>query len=218
MRRNVAPYIGSFVALFLGVTLIALTVEMITAVSEATAHLAPGDTKTRMQLDDMTSMFGVMSGFSGFIAIFVVASTFSFVVSSRRRELGLLRLIGSTPRQVRRMILGESLIVATVASLAGCVFAHLITPLTLWLAHERGLTPMKLDPPSFWPTLAIAFPMGAVVALMGARSAARRASKIRRSTRCVRPRSNAAAWASGDSWSVWDVSRDRWPCSSPWVP
>ena len=178
VRRNIAPYVGSFVALFLGVTLIALTVEMITAVSEATADLAPGDTKTRMQLDDMTSMFGVMSGFSGFIAIFVVASTFSFVVSSRRRELGLLRLIGSTPRQVRRMILGESLIVATVASLAGCVFAHLITPLTLWLAHDRGLTPMKLDPPSFWPTLAIAFPIGAVVALIGARSAARRASKI----------------------------------------
>jgi len=178
VRRNIAPYVGSVVALFLGVTLIALTVEMITAVAEATSRLEPGDTRTRLQLDDLASMFGVMSGFSGFIAIFVVASTFSFVVSSRRRELGLLRLVGATPRQVRRMILGESLIVAAVASLAGCVFAHLITPPTLWLAHERGLTPMKLDPPSFWPTLAIAFPLGAVVALIGARSAARRASRI----------------------------------------
>ena len=178
VRRNIAPHVGSFVALFLGVTLIGLTVEMIAAVAEATSRLEPGDTKTRLQLDDLASMFGVMSGFSGFIAIFVVASTFSFVVSSRRRELGLLRLIGSTPRQVRRMILGESLIVATVASLAGCVFAYLATPLTLWLAHDRGLTPMKLDPPSFWLTLAIAFPIGAVVALIGARSAARRASKI----------------------------------------
>ncbi|KAA1395345.1 ABC transporter permease [Aeromicrobium ginsengisoli] len=178
VRRNVAPYVGSFVALFLGVTLIGLTVEMITAVAEATSRLEPGDAKTRLQLDDLASMFGVMSGFSGFIAIFVVASTFSFVVSSRRRELGLLRLIGSTPRQVRRMILGESLIVAAAASLAGCAFAHLITPMTLWLAHERGLTPMKLDPPTFWPTLAIAFPIGAVVALVGVRSAARRASRI----------------------------------------
>lgn len=178
VRRNIAPYVGSFVALFLGVTLIGLTVEMITAVAYATSRLDPGDTEGRLQLDDLASMFGVMSSFSGFIAIFVVASTFSFVVSSRRRELGLLRLIGATPRQVRRMILGESLIVAAVASLAGCVFAHLMTPATLWLAHERGLTPMKLDPPSFWPTLAIAFPIGAVVALIGARSAARRAAKI----------------------------------------
>lgn len=178
VRRNWAPYVGSFVALFLGVTLIALTVEMITAVADATSRLEPGDADTRMQLDDLAAMFGVMSGFSGFIAIFVVASTFSFVVSSRRRELGLLRLIGATPRQVRRMILGESLIVATVASLAGCVFAHLATPPTLWLAHERGLTPMHLDAPTFWPTLAIAFPIGAVVALLGARMAARRASRI----------------------------------------
>jgi putative ABC transport system permease protein len=178
VRRNIAPYVGSLVALFLGVTLIGLTVEMITAVSEATSRLEPGDTEGRMQLDGLASMFGVMSGFSGFIAIFVVASTFSFVVSSRRRELGLLRLIGSTPRQVRRMILGESLIVASVASLAGCVFAHLMTPLALWLAHDRGLTPMKLDTPTFWPTLGIAFPIGALVALIGARSAARRASKI----------------------------------------
>ncbi len=58
------------------------------------------------------------------------------------------------------------------------MLAHLVTPFTLWLAHERGLTPMKLEPPSFWPTLAIAFPIGAVVALIGARAAARRASKI----------------------------------------
>ncbi|KRC65888.1 hypothetical protein ASE12_14640 [Aeromicrobium sp. Root236] len=178
VRRNIAPYVGSIVALFLGVTLIGLTVEMITAVAEATSRLEPGDTKGRMQLDDLASMFGVMSGFSGFIAIFVVASTFSFVVSSRRRELGLLRLVGATPRQVRRMILGESFVVATVSSLAACIFAHLLTPFTLWLAHDRGLTPMKLDAPSFWPTLAIAFPIGALVALIGARSAARRASKI----------------------------------------
>jgi putative ABC transport system permease protein len=178
VRTGWAAYAGSVVALFFGVALIGLTVEMMTAVSEYRATLGPGDSETRTQLDDLTSMLGVMSGFSGFIAIFVVASTFSFVVSSRRRELGLLRLIGATPRQVRRMILGESIIVATVASLAGCVFAHLIAPGVLWLAHSQGITPMRLDGPSFWPTLAIAFPIGVVVALLGARAASRRASRI----------------------------------------
>jgi putative ABC transport system permease protein len=178
VRSNWATYAGSVVALFFGVGLIGLTVELLTAVNEYSATLAPGDVETRTQLDDLTSMFGVMSGFSGFIAIFVVASTFSFVVSSRRRELGLLRLVGSTPRQVRRLILGESLIVATIASLAGCLFAHLIAPFVLWVAHARGLTPMRLDTPSFWPTLAIAFPIGVVVALLGARAASRRASRI----------------------------------------
>lgn len=178
VRRNIAPYVGSFVALFLGVTLIGLTVEMITAANQYGATLGTKDTEGLQQVNDMLAMFGVMAGFSGFIAIFVVASTFSFVVSSRRRELGQLRLIGSTPRQVRRMILGESLIVAAAASIAGSLFAHLLTPVALWLAHDRGLTPAGLETPSWWSGLVIAAPIGLVVALLGARAAARRASKI----------------------------------------
>ncbi len=178
VRRNTAPYVGSFVALFLGVTLIDLTVEMMKAASQYGATLGADDAQGLQQVNDLLSMFGVMAGFSGFMAIFVVASTFSFVVSSRRRELGQLRLIGSTPRQVRRMILGESLIVATGASVAGSLFAHLLMPAVLWLADKRGLTPVRLDTPSWWSSLVIAAPIGLVVALIGARSAARRASKI----------------------------------------
>ncbi|GAA3517692.1 hypothetical protein GCM10022234_11380 [Aeromicrobium panaciterrae] len=178
VRRNVAPYVGSFVALFLGVTLIGLTVEMITSANRYGATLGAGDTEGLAQVNDLNSMFGVMSGFAGFMAIFVVASTFSFVVSSRRRELGQLRLIGSTPRQVRRMILGESLIVATVASIAGSLFAHLMMPAALWFTHHRGLTPAGLESPSWWSGLVIAAPIGLVVALLGARAASKRASKI----------------------------------------
>jgi len=40
------------------------------------------------------------------VTVFVVASTFAFTVAQRRRELGLLRAIGATPRQVRRMATG----------------------------------------------------------------------------------------------------------------
>lgn len=175
VRRNWSPYVGSVLALFLGTTLIGLTVELIAAVD---SYGSAGDIDTRTKLDDLSSMLGVMSTFSGFIAIFVVASTFSFVVSSRRRELGLLRLIGATPRQVRRMIRGESLIVATVASMAGGVLAHLAAPIALWIAHHRGVTPVPLDAPSLWLNLAITVPIGATVALLGARAAARRAARI----------------------------------------
>ncbi|MDX6278038.1 MAG: putative transport system permease protein [Nocardioidaceae bacterium] len=178
VRRNWAPYVGSFVALFLGVTLIGLTVEMISAATRYGATLPAGDDADRQKVEDLTSLFGTASGFSGFIAIFVVASTFSFVVSSRRREIGLLRLVGATPRQVRRMILGESLIVATVASVGGTLFAHLLSPAMLWLAADRGVTPVRLATPAYWLNLVIAAPIGILVALIGARAAARRASKI----------------------------------------
>jgi putative ABC transport system permease protein len=178
VRRNWAPYVGSFVALFLGVTLIGLTVEMISAATQYGSTLPAGDDADRQKVEDLTSLLGTASGFSGFVAIFVVASTFSFVVSSRRREIGLLRLVGATPRQVRRMIRGESVIVATLASVGGSLFAHLITPAVLWLAAERGVTPVRLETPAFWLNLVIAAPIGIFVALIGARAAARRASKI----------------------------------------
>ena len=178
VRRNIAPYVGSFVALFLGVTLIGLTVEMIMSANRYGATLGASDMEGMLQVNDLLSMFGVMSGFSGFMAIFVVASTFSFVVSSRRRELGQLRLAGATPRQVRRMILGESLIVAAAASVAGSLLAHLLTPAALWLTHNRGLTPAGLETPPWWSGLVIAAPIGLFVALLGARAASKRASKI----------------------------------------
>ncbi len=65
-----------------------------------------------------------MSGVAVFMSIFVVGSTFGFVVATRRRQLGLLRLVGATPRQVRRMILGESALVAVVAAVIGCADRH----------------------------------------------------------------------------------------------
>ena len=76
-----------------------------------------------------------MSGVSMFMAVFVVGSTFGFVVASRRRQLGLLRLVGATPRQVRRMVLGEAAVVALLAAVVGCLLAAVATPAFLALAR-----------------------------------------------------------------------------------
>src|SRR5258707_8547089 len=54
-----------------------------------------------------------------FVAVFVLASTFGFAVTQRRRELALLRLAGATPAQVRRMLLAEALITGLAAGAAG---------------------------------------------------------------------------------------------------
>jgi putative ABC transport system permease protein len=179
LRHGRAPYAGSFIALFLGVGLIGVTAETIAAGSAYQSGLSAADTAGRAKLDDLMSALGVMSGFSGFMAIFVVASTFSFVVSSRRRELALLRLVGATPRQIRRMIMGESLLVALAAGLAGCVLAQVVEPAVLRLIAEQGLTPHRMGTPPPWPAFAVALPVGVVVALIGAWAAARRASRTR---------------------------------------
>jgi putative ABC transport system permease protein len=195
VRRHLPLYAGSFVALAVGVFLLGLAA---TATAATIAYHGPAADSVLVNLPGVDgsaphqervllsgadasglqivlSLVGVISGF---ITVFVIASTFAFAVASRRREVGLLRLIGATPRQVRRMVLGEALVVAVAASLTGALLAQLFTPLVLAKASYTELAPVKLEAASPWLPLAIAVAVGLVVALLGARSAARRAGRV----------------------------------------
>ncbi|WP_020663890.1 ABC transporter permease [Amycolatopsis benzoatilytica] len=59
---------------------------------------------------------GSMGGLSLAVAVFVIASTLMLSVRQRQRELALLRAIGTTPRQLRRMVLGEALVIGVLAT------------------------------------------------------------------------------------------------------
>lgn len=132
----------------------------------------------RDTLGDTQILLGIAAGVAGFVAIFIVASTFAFAVARRRRELALLRMVGATPRQVRRMLLGEALLVGLIASVAGCVLAP---PGARLLAHwlvSHGLAPAGFAvTTSRWP-LVIAFGTGMLVALFGVWAASRRAGRV----------------------------------------
>ena len=97
-----------------------------------------------------------MSAVSLFMALFVVGSTFGFAVATRQRELGLLRLIGATPRQVRRLLLGEAAVVGLVASSVACLLVTALAPAGLWAVHAMGVTSLKLSAPSPWLAWTIA--------------------------------------------------------------
>ena len=192
VRTSWPAYLGAFVALVTGVVLIATTINLVGSVD---ATLSTGVTQEqRQELDDLTAMFGMMSAVSLFLAIFVVGSTFGFVVATRRRELGLLRVIGATGRQIRRLVLGESTVVSLAAVVVGCLIA---TPLASpVLTLFRRITEQHLVAPAPWLAWAIAAPTGMVVALMGAWRSSRRPPRFRRRSHCARPPSNAAAPAS----------------------
>ncbi|MEV5961082.1 FtsX-like permease family protein [Kribbella sp. NPDC051952] len=195
VSRHRSLYAGSFVALAVGVFLLGLAA---TATAATVAYHGPaasvisvmtlgGDGADPRRVNvhtsdaDVTGLQTVLSlvgTISGFITIFVIASTFAFAVAARRRELGLLRLIGATPRQIRRMVLGEALVVALAASITGAILAQLATPLLLRKASYTELAPVKLETASPWVPLSIAIAAGLVVAMLGARSAARRAGRI----------------------------------------
>jgi putative ABC transport system permease protein len=131
------------------------------------------------KLEVAASLLGTTSGLAAFVSIFVVAGTFSYSVAARRREFGLLRMAGATPRQVRRLVLGEALVSGTLAALAGGALGTLLAPvLAGWLARS-GFAPAGFTAHFIlWP-VAAAFGTGLLVAVLGAALAARRAGRVR---------------------------------------
>jgi putative ABC transport system permease protein len=120
-----------------------------------------------------------MGSLGGFVSIFVVASTFAFSVVQRRRELGLLRTIGATPKQVKRMMLGEAVVIGVVAGAAGTVLGTIMAPLLGNLLVTAGLQPANFTVKTQVVPLLGSFLAGLVVAVAGVWSAGRRASQIR---------------------------------------
>ncbi|GAA3988561.1 ABC transporter permease [Streptomyces marokkonensis] len=151
----------------------------------AARHRADADAGTdREALDNTLTLLPVMAAVAGTTAVFVVASTFAFAVVQRRREIALLRTVGATGRQVRRMVRAEALLVGCLASALGGALGLLGTrPLTgllvamdiapPWFAVELSARRHVLAP------LGAAFLTGVLVAYCGAVAAARRASRVR---------------------------------------
>ncbi|MEU8071620.1 FtsX-like permease family protein [Micromonospora sp. NPDC049151] len=141
------------------------------------AALEPrGDARTRwigMQVLTATAAL------AGFVTVFVVASTFAFTVAQRRRELGLLRAVGATPHQVRRMVYAEALVVGasggTVGLLVGGGLAPLLGPLLVDAGFEPSSFRVGYEP---WP-VALSLVAGPVISLLAVWSASRRAARVR---------------------------------------
>jgi putative ABC transport system permease protein len=76
---------------------------------------------TKNVLDITVAVFSILMGFSAVIAAVGMVNTLSLSVLQRTRELGLLRALGFTARQVRTMILAESAQLTVASVLVGLV-------------------------------------------------------------------------------------------------
>lgn len=74
-----------------------------------------------VMLNAVTAIFSVLIGFSALIAAIGMVNSLSLSVLQRTRELGLLRALGFTAAQIRRMILAESAQLTAAAVLVGVV-------------------------------------------------------------------------------------------------
>ncbi|RPE41014.1 putative ABC transport system permease protein [Streptomyces sp. Ag109_O5-1] len=142
-------------------------------------RIDPDDTGGAEALANAQAMAGSTTGLAVCVAVFVVIATFAFATEQRRRELALLRLVGAAPRQVRRMVLGEAMLIGLAAAAVGCVLAPLCTvPLRSWML-DHDVAPSWFTIPFNPLPLLISFVVGVAAALAGSAATLVRVSLIR---------------------------------------
>ncbi len=113
-----------------------------------------------------------------FVSTFIIYNTFAILVSQRTQQIGLLRAIGASASQVRRMVLLESVVVGFIASVAGLFTGLGIAALLKWVFSLGGNQfpdgPLELRV----RTIIVVFIVGMFVTVVSALIPAFKASRI----------------------------------------
>jgi putative ABC transport system permease protein len=124
------------------------------------------------------SIFGFILGFTGFAAVFALTGTVTLSVRQRLREMALLRTIGATPGQLRRLLGVESVVLAGVAALVGAPVGIVVAQVVAARLRAIGAVPAQFEVRILVPVLVAAGVAGVLVTFVGARLAGRRAAAI----------------------------------------
>ncbi len=126
------------------------------------------------QINTLLALIYVLLALSVIVSLFGIVNTLILSIYERTRELGMLRAIGTSRRQIRQMIRYESIITALIGGILGLVVgvigAVLVTSLTL---SESGfVTAIPIG------TLIVLLFVAALAGLLAAQLPARRAARL----------------------------------------
>ncbi len=104
------------------------------------------------EIDRLVSFFYVLLALAIVISLFGIANTLALSIHERTRELGMLRAIGMSRRQVRTMIRYEAVITALIGAILGMALGVVFAALVSRPLKDEGF--------------ALSYPIGSLVALL----------------------------------------------------
>jgi putative ABC transport system permease protein len=125
------------------------------------------------QIDQVVMLVLALLAFAILISIFGIANTLALSIHERTRELGMLRAIGMSRRQVRTMVRYEAVITALIGAILGMVLGLIFATLIAQPLEDEGFTlsyPVEV--------LVVLLVFAALVGVLAAVGPARRASRL----------------------------------------
>jgi putative ABC transport system permease protein len=146
-ERSARTTIGIVIGVTL-VTMFSVAVQTGIVMLDAVGKAHPAsDQQTGQILTVIAIIFSVISAFSALLAAIGMVNNLSLSVLQRIRELGLLRALGFTARQVRTMIVAES----AQLTIASVIVGLLLGTLYGWCGAEAFLGFAPGSPGIIWP-------------------------------------------------------------------
>lgn len=152
---------------------VADALDALTAVTESTVQsrddfVAAQIVMRNQGVDVLSYLLLLFAAVAGFVAVLVIANTFTILFAQRSRDFALLRCVGATRRQVVRSVRAEALALALVAGAAGILVGLVAGQALGWslraLAGEQNFGTVTHSPA--W--LAAAFVGGVLATVIAA--------------------------------------------------
>ncbi|MEU4606535.1 ABC transporter permease [Kribbella sp. NPDC023972] len=175
-------FAGAVVAVALGVGLVQSGLQVLAA-TDRPALPAGLSGYERAQVREgyvgAATLVGMSVMLAVFLTVFIVSTTFGFTVVQRRRELGLLRLVGAQRAYVCWMLVCEAGLLGLLGTAIGVPVGLLGTWAQSALLIKLGMLPEWFDAPWDHGAMWTAMIVGVSTALAGVLAAAWRASRVR---------------------------------------
>jgi putative ABC transport system permease protein len=126
------------------------------------------------QIDQLLGMVSALLGLAIIVAVIGIGNTLSLSVLERTRELGLLRAVGMSRRQMRSLVRWEALIIALFGAVLGLTVGILFGWAVVTALKAEGIDLLSIP----YMNLAIYFVAAGFAGVLAARGPGRRAARL----------------------------------------